>query len=66
VSVPLIASGGAGAPEHLLELFTATDTQAAIISSMLYSPRLQRNYSPRELKDFLIARGVNMRPWVVD
>lgn len=61
VNVPLIASGGAGKPEHLEELFKTTQAQAAIISSMLYSPRLARNYSVIELKDFLSARGVNVR-----
>ncbi|MDR0248345.1 MAG: imidazole glycerol phosphate synthase cyclase subunit [Oscillospiraceae bacterium] len=63
VSVPLIASGGAGSPEHLKRLFTETDAQAAIISSMLYSPRLERNYSVRELKEYLASCGVPMRPF---
>ncbi len=62
VSVPLIASGGAGKPEHLETLFLETGAQAAIISSMLYSPRLERNYSVGELKGYLLERGVNMRP----
>jgi cyclase len=62
VSVPLIASGGAGLPEHLRDLFTQTEAQAAIISSMLYSPRLERNYPVSELKGYLIANGINMRP----
>jgi cyclase len=58
VSVPLIASGGAGKPEHLLDVFTQTNAQSAIISSMLYSPRLPRNYTPKELKEFLSEKGV--------
>jgi cyclase len=62
VSVPLIASGGAGKPEHLKDLFTTTESQAAIISSMLYSPRLERNYPVRELKTYLLENGVNARP----
>jgi len=62
VSVPLIASGGAGKPEHLKELFERTNTQAAIISSMLYSPRLSRNYTVRELKGYLLENGINVRP----
>ena len=62
VSVPLIASGGAGKPEHLKTLFTETDTQAAIISSMLYSPRMEKNYSVREIKEFLHVNNVNVRP----
>lgn len=63
VSIPLIASGGAGAPEHLSEVFKETQAQAAIISSMLYSPRLARNYSVRELKEYLAENNVQVRPW---
>ena len=62
VSVPLIASGGAGRPEHLKSLFTNTQAQAAIISSMLYSPRMERNYTVRELKEYLIGQDIPMRP----
>ena len=65
VSVPLIASGGAGAPEHLLALFTETEAQAAIISSMLYSPRMERNYTIRELKAYLADNKINVRPMEV-
>jgi len=63
VSVPLIASGGAGRPEHLRDLFYNTEAQGAIISSMLYSPRAGKNYSVGELKDYLIQNGVNVRPF---
>ena len=63
VSVPLIASGGAGKPEHLKDLFLNTQAQGAIISSMLYSPRAERNYSVCELKDYLLQNGVNVRPF---
>ena len=62
VSVPLVASGGAGAPEHLRDVFTRTQAQAAIISSMLYSPRLERNYTVRELKEYLMQNQVAVRP----
>lgn len=62
VSVPLIASGGAGKPEHLKTLFAETQAQAAIISSMLYSPRLERNYPVRELKEYLASNNICVRP----
>lgn len=62
VTVPLIASGGAGKPEHLKTLFTDTEAQAAIISSMLYSPRMERNFTIRELKEYLILSDINARP----
>ena len=63
VSVPLIASGGAGLPEHLLELFTKTKAQGAIISSMLYSTRAQKNFTVKELKDYLLNNNINVRPY---
>ncbi|MDR0294189.1 MAG: imidazole glycerol phosphate synthase cyclase subunit [Oscillospiraceae bacterium] len=62
VSVPLIASGGAGNPGHLKDLFAGTGVQAAIISSMLYSPRMERNYAVAELKEYLLRNGIAARP----
>ena len=62
VSVPLIASGGAGNPEHLRDLFAGTEAQAAIVSSMLYSPRMERNYTVGELKEYLTRNKVAVRP----
>jgi cyclase len=63
VNIPVVASGGAGKPSHLIDVFTKTGASAAIISSMLYSPRLDRNYSAKELKDELVAAGIPVRPW---
>jgi len=63
ITIPLIASGGAGKPEHLKDLFTQTEAQAAIISSMLYSPRMKRNYPVHELKEYLIGNNIKMRPY---
>ncbi len=53
VNVPVIASGGAGTVEHIADGLTAGGASAAIISSILYSPRLERNLGVRELKDGL-------------
>ncbi|HHV50423.1 MAG TPA: imidazole glycerol phosphate synthase subunit HisF [Clostridiales bacterium] len=64
VNIPVIASGGAGTPEHVAEAFTKTGASAAIISSMLYSPRLERNYTVKEIKQKLIDCGVPVRPWI--
>ena len=63
LTVPLIASGGAGKPEHLSDLFSQTQAQAAIISSMLYSPRMEKNYKVSELKDFLQSKSIPVRPF---
>jgi cyclase len=64
VNVPIIASGGAGTVDHIADGLTRGGAQAAIISSILYSPRLSRNPPVRELKQQLLARGVPMRPFV--
>ncbi len=64
VNVPVIASGGAGTVEHIAAGLTEGGASAAIISSILYSPRFDRNVGVRELKDGLIERGVPMRPWL--
>jgi cyclase len=64
VNVPVIASGGAGTPEHIAEGLTDGGASAAIISSILYSPRFDRNLGVKELKETLGALGVPLRPWV--
>ena len=61
VKIPVIASGGAGRPEHLKEVFQTTQATAGIISSMLYSPRIE-NVKVAELKEYLQSEGVNIRP----
>ncbi len=64
VNVPVVASGGAGTVDHIAEGLTAGGAHAAIISSILYSPRFDRNLGVRELKDGLRGRGVPVRPYV--
>ncbi len=61
VNVPVIASGGAGSLEHVSLLFTKTEASAAIISSMLYSTRLSRNFSVHEIKEYLVGKNIPMR-----
>ena len=64
VNVPVIASGGAGTVGHIAAGLTDGGASAAIISSILYSPRFDRNPDVRELKETLTARGVPMRPFL--
>ena len=62
VTVPVIASGGAGTPEHVARAFRA-GASAAIVSSMLYSPRLEQNYTVDDIKRELAERfGLPVRP----
>jgi imidazole glycerol-phosphate synthase subunit HisF len=64
VNVPVIASGGAGTVEHIAEAFRA-GASAAIISSMLYSPRMARNIGVAELKRDLGDKfGIPIRPYL--
>jgi cyclase len=64
VSVPVIASGGAGAVEHVVDAFRDGHASAAIVSSMLYSPRLERNVTVREMKQGLVEHGIAVRPYL--
>ena len=57
VSVPIIASGGAGNMEHFAELFTHPGIDAGLAASIFHS----RQVDIRELKRFLRAKGVEMR-----
>jgi imidazole glycerol-phosphate synthase subunit HisF len=64
VNVPVIASGGAGDIDHIAAGLTDGGAQAAIISSILYSPRFDRNLGVRELKAGLVERSIPMRPYL--
>ena len=57
VSVPVIASGGAGKPEHLYEVLTEGGADAALVASMVH----YREYRVSELKQYLHDRGVKIR-----
>jgi cyclase len=57
VSIPVIASGGAGRPEHLRAVLAEGKADAALIASMVHYGK----YTVREIKDFLAASGVPVR-----
>lgn len=57
VDIPVIASGGAGGPEHLCELFEQTHASAALIASIVHDG----NYRIADLKQALKARQIEMR-----
>jgi cyclase len=64
VNVPVVASGGAGTVDHIAAGLLEGGAHAAIISSILYSPRFERNVGMRELKTGLVERGVPVRPYL--
>jgi cyclase len=57
VSVPIIASGGAGNMDHFAELFTHPGIDAGLAASIFHSKQVDI----RELKQFLRTKGVEMR-----
>jgi len=58
VRIPVIASGGAGTLEHMYDGLTAGGAEAALIASIVH----YKIYSIKEIKDYLSARGVTVRP----
>ena len=57
VGIPVIASGGAGTPEHMYDALTEGGAEAALIASMVH----YRMYSIREIKEYLANRGIPIR-----
>ncbi len=62
VSVPVIASGGAGAPVHFLEALTDGGANAALAATLFHYDQL----SIPDLKAYLLSKGVAIRPVEVD
>lgn len=57
VSIPVIASGGAGTPQHLQEVLTQGRADAALIASMVH----YENYTIQEIKEYLHTQGIPVR-----
>jgi imidazole glycerol-phosphate synthase subunit HisF len=57
VTIPVIASGGGGRPEHLYDVLTEGQADAALVASMLH----YGEYTVKEIKDYLIERGLKIR-----
>jgi len=58
VSSPVIASGGAGAPEHIHAVLTEGRAEAALIASITHYSK----HAIAEIKRYLDDRGVQVRP----
>ena len=57
VSIPVIASGGAGKPAHLYDVLTEGKADAALVASMVH----YGEYSVSFLKQYLHDRGIKVR-----
>ena len=57
VTIPIIASGGCGAPEHMVEVLTAGKADAALAASIFH----YRKFSIQEAKQAMERAGVPVR-----
>ncbi|HET6334078.1 MAG TPA: imidazole glycerol phosphate synthase subunit HisF [Polyangiales bacterium] len=57
VGIPVIASGGAGKPEHLVEVLTEGRADAALVASMVH----YGEYTIASLKEYLTKHGIKVR-----
>ena len=57
VGIPVIASGGAGTPEHLFDVLSEGRADAALIASMVH----YGDYTIRGIKEYLQDRNVKVR-----
>ncbi|MBP2624683.1 MAG: imidazole glycerol phosphate synthase subunit HisF [Nitrosopumilaceae archaeon] len=57
VSVPVIASGGCGHPQHMLDVFQISDASAALAASIFHYD----SYSIQKVKKFLQHNKINVR-----
>ncbi len=57
VGIPVIASGGAGKIEHMYDAFIKGRADAALLASLLH----YRELTIKEIKDFLVNRGITVR-----
>ena len=57
VSIPVIASGGAGTLEHFYDAFTEGKADAALVASLFHFKELEI----KEVKEYLRDRGVSVR-----
>ncbi len=57
VPIPVIASGGAGGPEHMAEALTTGKADAVLAASIFHFG----TYSIREVKEYLAAAGIPVR-----
>lgn len=57
VSIPVVASGGAGRPEHLADAITVGRADAALAASIFHFG----TYSIRETKEIMARRGIPVR-----
>ena len=57
VSIPVIASGGAGHPQHMYEALSAGQADAVLAASIFHFEK----FSIQQIKEYLARRGIPVR-----
>lgn len=57
INIPIIASGGAGSPQHIYTVLTVGKADAALAASIFHYER----YRVKDIKEYLSERGVPVR-----
>jgi len=57
VRIPVVASGGAGCPQHLVDVFQIAKADAAIVAGMIHTG----DYTMAQIKQDLVAAGIPTR-----
>lgn len=57
VNIPVVASGGAGKPEHLFDVFNQTNADAALVASMVH----YGDYTVENIKSYLKERNISVK-----
>ena len=57
VEIPVIASGGASTPQHILEAFSMANAEAALAAGMFH----RGEYTVGQVKDYLVNMGIRVR-----
>ena len=57
ISIPVIASGGCGSPEHMIEIFKSTEVSAALAASIFH----YEHHSVDRVKQIIKNSGIQVR-----
>ena len=60
VSIPVIASGGCGKPEHMIDIFKNTGVSAALAASIFH----YETHSVNRVKEMIKQNGIQVRYWL--
>jgi cyclase len=57
VSIPVVASGGGGTPQHVVEVLTVANADTALVATMLH----YGEYTVSGIKKYLTEQGIKVR-----